>query len=526
MMFESTALGHFMPLSLLTYAADHAVWGLDPFGYHLTNLLLHALNAVLLCRLAALLLRRIFPGEKEGALELGAAFAALAFALHPMRAESVAWATERRDVLAGAFYLCAILSYVKSALGRDARERRRAYAVSVAFFLCAALSKATVVPLPLALLALDYYPLKRLGAGEPPREVRARLVEKLPYFAIAAAVSLAAIRAQRGDLASLADHGLAGRLAQILYGAGFYVRKTLLPLNLQPLYPLGRPILFAAPAFVGVATTALAVLGLAAAGVPRRAQAALWGYYLALLLPVSGLVQNGFQLVALRYSYLSCLGWAVLAGAAAVAALKLRAKSPLKGAAILGALALWLAANAWALQGQIAVWRDDRSLWGEVLSRHPLSPLANVNLADALLRDGELPAAESRARLALRLDPASVFANLTLARTLAAERRADEAREVLERGLALNADWGEGEALLGVLLNAQGRTGEALAHLRRAAALLPSSAEAQGNAGAVLATSGRFAEALPYFERAAALDPARAEQLERVRRDLAASRPR
>jgi tetratricopeptide (TPR) repeat protein len=527
-MLTTTQMANNTPLAWLSYALDYAVWGLNPVGYHLTNILLHALNAVLLYRLAALLLRRVFPGETPDAIELGAAVAALAFAAHPLRAESVAWASERRDVLAGAFYLSALLFYAKSALGRDKREKIRCYAASLVFYAGAALCKATVAPLPLALLALDYYPLRRLGAGEPPRETRARLVEKLPYLALAAASAAMAVRAQvlSRNLIAVSDHDWTSRLAQAAYGMGFYVRKTLLPTGLHALYPLERMSLLSVPTLVSAATIAAVAGACAAAGVARRAQAALWGYYLILLLPVSGLLQNGRQLVALRYSYLSCLGWAVLAGAAAVSAVRSRKKRPARSAAIFAALALWLGSNAWAVQRQVALWHDDRALWEDVLRRYPLSPDANANIADALLHDKDLRGAESYARLALRLDPANASANFTLAKTLWADRRPAETRDALERGLTLIDRWGDGDALLGVLLNGEGRTDEAVVHLRRAAALLPGSAETQSNAGSILALHGRYAEALPYFERAARLDPGYAVQLERVRRDLARSPPR
>jgi tetratricopeptide (TPR) repeat protein len=521
-MLTTTHLANNTPLAWLSYGLDYAVWGLDPVGYHLTNILLHALNAALLFRISSLLLGRVFPDEPPSRIGSGAAAAALAFALHPLRVESVAWASERRDVLAGLFYLSTVLYYVKSALAGGTRERSRWYAVSLFFFACAALSKSTVVPLPLALLALDFYPLKRLGSGEP---LRARLVEKLPYLALSALSAAMAVRAQvaSGNLVSVSDHGLTSRLAQALYGAGFYVRRTVFPADLHALYPLGSPDIASLPSLLSAATIVLAALAGHAARVPRRAQAALWGYYLILLLPVLGLVQNGRQLVADRYSYLSCLGWAVLAGAATVSAVRLRKSHPVRGAVMLGTLGVWLASNAWAVQRRIAVWHDDRALWEDVLARYPLSIDANVNFADALLQEKDLPAAESRARLALTLEPANASANLTLAKTLLAEDRPAESRAAVERGLKYIPVWGDGDALLGVLLNAEGRDEEAQAHLLRAAALLPASAEAQANAGGFLALHGRFAEALPYFEKAARLDPAYAGRLEHVKADLGRS---
>lgn len=527
-MAATTHMANYTPLAWLSYAFDYSLWHLNPLGYHLTNLVLHAFNAVLYFLLARFLLSRAFLTEESSSwIEAGAVFSALAFSLSPLRVESVAWAAERRDVLSGFFYLATLLLYCRAAAGRDERERAGFRVLSIGAFFCAALSKATVVPLPAALLALDYYPLKRLGAGEKPAETRAVLLEKLPYAAVAGLAAAMAMRAQlvSGNLVAVARHGLSSRFAQVLFGLGFYVRTTALPAGLSALYPLAQGRGFPAlPALESAATIAAAWFACEAAGVPRKAQAALWFYYAALLLPVLGLLQNGPQSVALRYSYLSCLGWALLAGAAAAAATRDRKKSFARSAAVLGALSAWLAANAWAAQAQIGLWRDGRTLWESVASRYPQSPDANMNLADALLQANEPREAQAYARTALRLSPGSRTARLTLAQALAAEGRGDEARAELERGLSEDQEWGDGHALLGVVLSAAGRGGEALAHLERAAALLPASAEAQANAGAGLALRGRFADAVPYAERAARLDPANAAYsglLRRVREDAA-----
>jgi tetratricopeptide (TPR) repeat protein len=334
-----------------------------------------------------------------------------------------------------------------------------------------------------------------------------------------------AVRAQAsvGGLTPLSDHGWPSRAAQAVYAFGFYLRQTVAPADLHSLYPLGRPELLSWPTLTAVFTLAAAAIFLAAAGVPRRAQAALWIYYIAMLLPVSGILQNGGQLVALRYSYLSCLGWDLLAGAAAIAAIALLRGSSRSGNAIAAALIAWLIVNTGLLQRQIAVWRDDRTLWADVLSRFPDSAVANANLASALIKESDLAGAEGRARLALNVEPDNRFARLALARSLAGQRRREEAVAVLRRGLALMPDWGDGEELLGLLVgDAQGE--EAAGHLLRAAALLPASAQAQANAGSAAARLGHFAQALPFFEKAARLDPAYAGQLDRVRLDLA--RPR
>src|SRR3989442_14442075 len=187
----TTHLGHYIPLTWMTLGLDYLLWGMNPLGYHLTNLLLHAANAAVFF----FILRRILtlalpsPSERGHALAVSAGFAALVFAIHPLRVESVAWATERRDVLSGLLYLLTILIYLRTC-ERGARGRGW-YWLSVAVFVCALLSKSMVVNLPVVLLILDVYPLRRLGGasggwGEPARRV---YVEKIPFVLLAAAAA-------------------------------------------------------------------------------------------------------------------------------------------------------------------------------------------------------------------------------------------------------------------------------------------------------------------------------------------------
>src|SRR5947209_1034151 len=238
----TTHLGHYIPLTWMTLGLDYLLWGMNPLGYHLTNLLLHAANAVVFF----FAVRRILtltlpsPSERDHALAVSAGFAALVFAIHPLRVESVAWATERRDVLSGLFYLAAILVYLRAC---EREERGRGwYRLSVAVFGCALLSKSMVVNLPIVLLILDVYPLRRLGGAlgwwsEPARRV---YVEKIPFVLLAAAASAIALMAQFSihTVTSLAQLSVPGRLAVSVYGLSFYLWKTVAPVNLSPLYEL------------------------------------------------------------------------------------------------------------------------------------------------------------------------------------------------------------------------------------------------------------------------------------------------
>src|SRR2546421_4113841 len=231
----TTHLGHYIPLTWMTLGLDYLLWGMNPVGYHLTSLLLHAANAVVFFFVVRRLLTRALPSPSEHgyALAVSSGVAALVFAIHPLRVESVVWVTERRDVLSGLFYLLTILLYLRA---REREERGRGwYWLSVAAFVCALFSKSMVVNLPVVLLILDVYPLRRLGGfvgwwSEPARRI---YIEKIPFVLLAAAASAIAVMAQSSvhAAASLAQLSLPGRLVVSAYGLSFYVWKTVVPLN-------------------------------------------------------------------------------------------------------------------------------------------------------------------------------------------------------------------------------------------------------------------------------------------------------
>src|SRR4029077_18998051 len=330
-MFTTFHTGHYQPLSWITFAVDYLIWGMEPLGYHLTNLVLHAANAALFyflsLRLLSLALSIHYPSA-DLRLKTAAGFAAFFFAIHPLRVESVAWATERRDVLSGLFFLATILCYLQAMTysndpSHHARWRNKALIV----YGLSLLSKASGVTLPVVLLVLDVYPLRRLGGG-PGMWLGplARRVwwEKVPFFLLAAGAAVIAPLAQSesgasGALADLRVHGVAARLAQSLYGLAFYLWKTILPTDLSPLYEVPRNLdPFAWPFFWPFLLSGAIVVALTIGlFVLRRrwpAGLASWICYVAILAPVLGFVQNGAQMVADRYSYLSCLAWAILLG--------------------------------------------------------------------------------------------------------------------------------------------------------------------------------------------------------------------
>src|SRR5881296_2117995 len=253
-MFTAFHQGHYIPLTWVTFGMDHLLWGMKPVGYHLTSLLLHAVNAVLFFSLVRRILTLALPSaaERDHALAVSAGFAALVFAIHPLRVESVAWVTERRDVLSGLFYLLTILLYLRA---REREERGRGwYWLSVAAFVCALLSKSMVVNLPVVLLILDVYPLRRLGGavGWLSESARRVYVEKIPFVLLAAGASAIALMAQlsHNTMVSVVQLSGLGRLAVSAYGLSFYLWKTVAPVNLSPLYELPPTVNPWAPPFL------------------------------------------------------------------------------------------------------------------------------------------------------------------------------------------------------------------------------------------------------------------------------------
>ncbi len=325
-MLGATLMGHYIPVTWLSFGLNYALGGMNPWGYHLGNLVLHAANATLVYLIARRLLAAAQGGGSQrgrtaGPIVVAGAFAALVWGIHPLRVESVAWITERRDVLCGLFFLLAVLAYLK-ALDAGGRPRPIWRALSLAAFAAALLSKAAAMPLPAVLLLLDFYPLRRWDAGW-----KRLAIEKILYAVLAAATAVVALIAlPRGaGVTSYESYGVAARIGMVAYSFIFYPVKFILPVRLSPMYELPGRVDLASwpflPALLGVAWVTAALV-LARARWPGGLAA--WTYSALMVLPVSGVVHAGSQLVNDRYSYLSGIGFAVLAGAGVLGVLRLR----------------------------------------------------------------------------------------------------------------------------------------------------------------------------------------------------------
>ena len=505
-MWTTFHMGHWIPLTWMTLGLDYVLWGMNPFGYHLTSLVLHAANAIVLYFVALRILGLALPDpgdRRRASLALAAGFAALLFALHPLRVESVAWATERRDVLSGLFYLLTILAYLR-ALERGERGRGW-YWGAVGLFACALLSKSMAVSLPIVLLILDVYPLKRLGGatGWWSKSARRVYLEKIPFVLLAGAAAAIAFLAlfQLHNMAVLDKLSVPGRLAISAYNLSFYLWKMVVPVTLSPLYELGpvnpsaTPFLLSYAAVLAITVLALAVRH-RVPGLPVA-----WLAYIIILLPVLGIFQNGPQVAADRYTCLAGMGWALLAGAGLLCASR---RLPVLSAGLALVLLGGLGSLTWS---QTRIWHDSETLWSHAVAIDPSSPLGEYNWGLALDRQGKVTEAIERYQAALRLNPNYADAHNSVGAALANQGKVAEAIEHYQTALRLRPDFAEAHGNLGAALAQQGMLAEANDHYRQALQIKPDYADAHGNWGNALARQGKLAEANEHYRQALQIKP-------------------
>ena len=414
------------PLTWLSHMVDQEIFGGWAGGHHLTSVLFHVLNTLIL--FATL---RSATGD-----EWPSALVAALFALHPLHVESVAWVSERKDVLSALFGLCAIASWIAYAR----RGGRARYALTLALFACGLAAKPMLVTLPFVLLLLDVWPLDRLRS-RPSRAtvggVGALLLEKLPMLALSAASCAITLVAQERVVASDEAVPFSLRLANAAVSYVRYLGKTLWPVDLSVLYPHpyqpgGTPW---ATWQIWGAVVLLAALTAAAVRSRRRYLQFGWAWYLGTLVPVIGLVQVGQQAMADRYTYLPLIGlFVIVAWGSAEVARRFRGSIHVATVAALFALA----AHVGLARHQTGRWADSISLFTHSLAVAPDPPALHNNLANALAAEGRYQEAMRHYGIALRIFPDYARAHNNLGSALARQGRLDEAIEHFRRAAELD----------------------------------------------------------------------------------------
>ena len=516
--FTSTDAENWFPLTRISHMADYQFFGLRSGWHHMTNLLLHALAALLLFAALQRMTGALWPS----------AFVAFLLALHPFHVESVAWVAERKDVLCAFFWCLALWCYARYA----ERPGVGRYLLVLGAFSCALMAKPMAVTLPLVLLLLDFWPLRRAN----------RLVilwEKLPLFALAAGASLVTFIAQQQGHAvqSLRVLPAGLRVSNSLVTYVTYIVRMFWPAKLAVFYPYSHQLPVWRAVAAGVVLAGITVLAL------RRLHsspylAVGWFWYIGTLVPVIGLVQVGGQSSADRYTYLPAVGLAIMLSWGAVDVVKRwpGARNVVVASALaacsLCMVLTWLQLRYWAntealfrhaldvttdnyvAQNNLADYylsklRNDEARVHvlEALRAQPNYAEAHVNLATLFRRAGNMDDAEREYRLALTLQPRNVEGHSGYGALLFSQGRADEALREFWEAVQLRPESADGHFVLGRMLAAMGRSDQAIPELLEAVQLRPDHADAHHSLGVVLLSRGRLDQALAEFRIEAQLRP-------------------
>jgi protein O-mannosyl-transferase len=495
--FRFGVTANWFPVTWLSHILDAQLFGLDAGWHHFTNVLIHACNSVLLVALLKRMTARVWES----------AFVAFVFALHPLHVESVAWISERKDVLFAFFWFLTTWLYL------DFLERRTTarYLRMVLAFCLGLMSKQMIVTLPFTLLLLDAWPLKRTG-------LRTLLLEKVPLLVLSIAGSLIAFLVQNngGATRSLAIP-LAARVANALIAYVVYLADFVWPAGLAVFYPYPRE---AHPLEALLAALALLAISILTVRSFRRLPylAVGWFWYLGTLVPVIGLIQVGSQSRADRYTYVPLIGISIMvAWAAADAIGKWPRAKPIVAALAIVACAAWLAV-AWI---QIHYWQDSITLYRHAIAVTDANYRAHENLGVDLAKQGNYPEAVRELSTSIEENPEQANARNSLGSVLNASGRTGEAIEQFSQAIRLQPGLAQAHSNLGNAFVTAGRIDDAVREFDTALRLNPGVANAYFGLGRVRVQQNRPAEAIPYFSEALRINPNFAQarqQLDALRR--------
>jgi tetratricopeptide (TPR) repeat protein len=502
----ATRSGNWHPLTWFSHILDCRLFGLNPRGHHLTSLLLHIANSILLFLALRWATSAIWPS----------ALAAALFAIHPLHVESVAWVAERKDVLSTFFWLLTMLAYIRYAKSPN----RRTYLLVVLFFALGLTAKPMLVTLPFVLLLLDYWPLNRFqlrgnyasvhdGRGEPSPEKLPPIkliVEKLPMFMLSGIVSAVAFWAQKkaGAMSGLEIVPFKWRIANAVLSYATYMGKLIWPQNLAVFYPHPRDSL---PIWqVALAGLFLLILSTVIVRLATRYKYGLvgWLWYLGTLIPVIGLVQVGEQAMADRYTYVPLIGlYLIIAwGLADLGKQNRRLRTVLTVSVT--SILMVLALCTWQ---QAKLWRNSITLFEHTLEVTTNNYVAHYTLGNALALQGNLAGAITHYEEALQIKPNYAEAHNNLGNALAMQGNLAEAVRHYKESLRITPSQGNTHRNLGVALDRQGKHEEAIRHYEEALRINPRDSQSHNNIGVTLAEQGKLEEAVVHFTQALKINP-------------------
>jgi len=508
----SIALGNYNPLHWLVLGTVYQFWGMNPLGYHLMGLGLHVLAAVLFYFIAL----RIFSlgddvSQPEWAVAACAAAAALLFSLHPLRAEAVCWVSAEHYPLSTVCFMASVIFYLRYGSTNAAASRRRWYWFSVAAFACSQLALPIGETLPLLLLLLDVYPLKRLNP-DPRRwrdsEARKILWEKAPFLLLTL-LGLATAFSRFFVTRGVHGYPLSACFVMPWHGASFGLIKTLIPFDLRVNYQPANGVDLSDPAIWVPAVAAVALTALAALYHRRQpAIAAAWAFYFIALLPVSGLIPSrpGAYILGDRYSYLPGLSIALLAGAGLLRLARRRYFALALSCATI--LLIGLGTASWR---QSRTWHDADTLFDDAIAKGQDDAWVHLGKGYALITDGKPDQALTHLEKTARLESNMMQPFYALGYAEDKLGRPQEALHYFDMALARDPNSAVVYNAVGSILASTGKMREAAVCFQRAVLLDPDHAGAHLNLGLVLEESGKLEEAAAQFRAALAINPSLTE---------------
>ncbi|HWR73700.1 MAG TPA: tetratricopeptide repeat protein [Nitrospirota bacterium] len=529
--FTDRSLGFWHPLTWISLAVDYAVWGLNPLGYHLTAIVLHAINTFLVTYLAFMLVTRAREGRNgndllsaNGSFLIIAGVTGVLFGLHPLHVESVVWISERKDLLCALFFLLSVIAYLDYAAepheeptpDRSGSYLNRRYLLSLALFGMALSSKTMAVSLPVVLLLLDWYPLKR---ARQTTEWKQLLIEKTPFIGLSLAISIVSILSQKayGALSHI-DVPLSSRVLVAFRSLAMYLGKMLYPVDLLPLYSYPKNVSLFSPEYIMAIILTCTFMGLSIYIVKRNlVLLSVWAYYLITLLPVLGIVQVGFFPMADRFTYLPSIGPFLLAGLGAAwiweksEALGHR-EIAAKGLAVVVATSLCVVMFSLTLK-QTVIWRNSIDLWSYVIEKEPNAhPVAYHNRGLAFRNAGQLEQALDDINTALEREDREV-ANIynSRATVFGAMGRQDKAIDDLNKAITLEPGFADAYTNRGLAYQNIGRIEQAMKDYDTAIHLDSGQSTAYYNRGKIHLESGRIDHAIRDLTSAVNIDPSYAD---------------
>jgi tetratricopeptide (TPR) repeat protein len=486
--FKTGQASNWHPLTWLSHMLDWQLFGNRPGFHHLTNLVWHIANTVLLFNLFRLMTGAVWRS----------ALLALLFAIHPLHVESVAWVSERKDVLSTFFFFLTLLAYhlyVRSRQTAAGSNARRNYALALVCFALGLMSKPMLVTLPFVLLLLDYWPLGRLTAKS---NLSSLVLEKLPFFVLSAISSIITFVVQREGGAVSTSISFAARLANAVVSYVRYLGKMFWPVDLSVLYP--HPGSWPA-SIVGGAAVLLLVLT-AGVLVQFRCRPYFitgWFWFVGMLVPVIGVVQVGIQSMADRYTYVPIIGVFLIviwAGA------EVEAARPALRDVVNVALVLILLGCIWLTHAQIQYWRNSETLFTRAVVVTDRNYLAYNNLGFYFSNQGKVAEAMTNYAKSLEINPNYEDALNNMGYALANQKKPAEAIPYYEAALRIRPNQTEVHNNLGNALSELGKLDEAIMHYEFVLKQKPDHADANNNLGIALVMKGRVDEAIPHFKAA------------------------